>query len=85
MIKVINGKAIEFKDIIHHSTSTKFKFLDRIKILFGKAAITYSEIYTKDEASVLYSEAKTFVEPFMKQKSIGMEIKCEPLKPLTND
>lgn len=34
--KIINGREITYKDVIHHDTTTVFDFKDRIKILFGK-------------------------------------------------
>lgn len=70
--KIINGVEIEYLDVIHHHTTTKFKMWDRIKILFGKEAVTQSEIYSAHEdCRILGSEAKTYVKKFFYKKSKG--------------
>jgi hypothetical protein len=75
--KTINGGEVEYLDVVHHITITKFKFWDRIKILFGKEVTTYSEIYTQNElCKVVGSEAKTHVAPLIKRKSVGMMHSC---------
>jgi hypothetical protein len=75
--KTINGREVEYLDVIHHTTTTKFKFWDRIKILLGKEVITSSELYTQHEwCKVVGSEAKTHVAPLIKRKSIGMMHSC---------
>lgn len=71
--KNINGREIEYLDIIHHHTETKFDVWDRIKILFhGKCRIS-SEIYTKEVCHVQGSEAIASVPPIFrrKQKHVG--------------
>lgn len=71
--KVINGREVEYLDVVHHSTTTKFKMWDRIKILLGKKAVTSSELYTQhDWCKVVGSEAKTYVERLIPKKSVGM-------------
>lgn len=75
--KTINGREVEYLDVIHHTTTAKFKFWDRIKILLGKEVITSSELYTQHEwCKVVGSEAKTHVAPLIKRKSVGMMHKC---------
>lgn len=72
--KTINGREVEYFDVIFHTTTTKFKFWDRIKILFGQEATTSSEIYTQNDCcKVVGSEAKTNVAPLLKRKSFGMK------------
>jgi len=62
--KTINGREVEYLDVIYHTTTTKFKFWDRIKILFGKEVITRSEIYTQNECCfIVGSEAEAHVAP----------------------
>jgi hypothetical protein len=64
----INGREVEYLDVIHHTTTIKFKFWDRIKILLGKEVITSSEIYTQHEwCKVVGSEAKTHVAPLINE------------------
>ena len=75
--KTINGREVEYLDVILHTTTTKFKFWDRIKILLGKEVITSSELYTQHECcKVVGSEAITHVAPLIKRKSVGMMHSC---------
>lgn len=75
--KTINGREVEYLDVIYHITTPKFKFWDRIKILLGKEVITSSEIYTQNEwCIVVGSKAKTHVAPLIKRKSVGMMHSC---------
>ena len=70
--KIIDGKEIEYLDVIYHTVTTRFSFWDRIRILFGKEAITRSELYTQHEwCKVVGSEAKTHVMPLISRKSTG--------------
>ena len=67
--KVISGREIEYLDVIHHITRTKFKMWDRIKILLGKEVVTESELYTLHEnCQIVGSEAKTYVVRLMPRK-----------------
>lgn len=78
--KTINGREIEYLDVIHHSTTTKFNLWDRIKILLGCEVIISSEIYTQHEwCKVVGSEAKTRVAPLIKRNHRGMA-QIEPTK-----
>lgn len=74
--KTVNGREIEYLDVIHHNSITSFSFYDRIKILFGKKLHVQSQIYTDHEyCKVLGSDSKTFVEPFFtRRKKIALEI-----------
>lgn len=72
MKKTIKGREIEYLDVIHHTTYTKFNFWDRIKILLGKEVITNSEIYTQNECKIVGSEAKSSISPLIVKKSKGM-------------
>lgn len=79
--KTINGREVEYLDVIHHTTTTKFKFWDRIKILLGKEVITSSELYTQHEwCKVVGSEAKSSVAPLIVKKSKGMINMCDGKK-----
>lgn len=70
--KTLNGRTFEYGDEIIHITTSKFSFLDRIKILFGKEVTIQSSIYTKDPVvSCMGSEARTTVAPFFKPKQRG--------------
>jgi hypothetical protein len=70
--KVINGKSIDYLDVVHHTTTTKFKMWDRIKILFGKEIITQSELYTNhDHCLILGTTAKSYVPPIIRRKEKG--------------
>lgn len=70
--KIINDIEIEYMDVIIHTTTTKFKLWDRIKILLGKRVTTTSSIYTLNpECLVQGSEARASVERLIKKKSIG--------------
>lgn len=71
-IKKINGKEVEYLDVVHHTTTTKFGFWDRIKILLGKEVITNSELYTDHEHCIIVgSTAKTHVPPIITRKQKG--------------
>jgi len=69
--KIIDNREIEYADVIHHTTRTKFSFWERVRILLGKEAVINSEIYTKAECHVVYSEAKSSVVPFIVRKIVG--------------
>ncbi len=80
----INGRTIEYLDVVHHRTVTKFGFWDRIKILFGKEVITNSELYTDHEhCIVLGSTAKTHIPPMIIRKSKGGGL-MTPMDPQQN-
>lgn len=75
--KTINGREFEYLDVIHHTTTTKFKFWDRVKILFGKEIMVSSEIYTQHEwCRIIGSESRASVAPLIKRKSVGMSHMC---------
>lgn len=70
--KTINGRTFEYGDEIIHTTTTRFGFWDRIKILFGKEVTIQSCIYAKEPVvSVMGSEARTSVASFIKPKQRG--------------
>jgi hypothetical protein len=78
--KTINGREIEYLDVVHHTTRTKFKMWDRIKILLGKEVVTESELFTQHEhCLVVGSEAKSYVIRLIPRKSKGMMSMAEPL------
>lgn len=72
MQKEVNGRWIEYNDVIHHTTDTRFSFWDRIKILLGKTVYINSEIYCKEEVSVVASEANTHVARLLPSKPKGL-------------
>ncbi len=77
MKKTINGREIEYNECIYFTTTTKFKFLDRLKVFLGKEVIIKSEIYLKEEGvTVMGSESRTIVSPFMRIKSKGKGFCC---------
>lgn len=79
--KTVNGREIEYLDVVHHSTTTKFNWWDRIKILLGKSAVTNSELYTQhDWCKIVGSEAMTSVERLMPKKSVSMMQMAEPVE-----
>lgn len=64
-----NGQTIKHRDVINHTTTTKFGFKDRLRILLGQPVINLSQIYSDHEdAKVLGSEAKAFVPRLFKKK-----------------
>lgn len=70
--KIINGEPVEYLDVVHHRTTTKFKGWDKIKILFGREVIVNSQLFTKHEhCQVICSEAIAHVAPMIKRKSTG--------------
>lgn len=49
-------------DVIHHTTRTRFSFVDRLKILIGGEVVTDSEIETGHEHCIVKkSSAKSYV------------------------
>lgn len=74
-----DGRAITYRDTIHHHTDTHIDFWDRIKILFHGRLNIHSEIYTADVCHVKGSEAKTYVPPIIKKKArvVGMVSKSD--------
>ncbi len=78
--KVINGRSIDYLDVVHHTTTTKFDFWDRIKILFGSEVVTESELYTNhDHCLIVGSEAKTRIPSLIKRKHKGGLVQYTPL------
>ena len=64
-----DGKEIQHRDVITHTTTTKFGLKDRLRILFGQPVINLSQIYSDHEdAKILGSEAKAFVPRLFKKK-----------------
>ena len=59
---------------IYNNTYTKFGFVDRIRILFGKEISISLDIKVDQEVNVISSNAKTSVEHFLKRKPILMEL-----------
>lgn len=71
--KFLNGREIDYKDVIHSHITTRFSFWDRVKILLGKNVRTHLQVYTgHDEALVVGSEAHTTVDRIITRKSRGM-------------
>lgn len=60
-IKLPDGRIVEYKDVIHHTTYHHFGFMDRIRILFRGQVHVMSEIYCKELPNVQGSTAKTHV------------------------
>lgn len=51
------------EDIIYNTTTTKYNFFDRLKILIGGRSITQSEIQTSNEiVNIKKAISKTHVE-----------------------
>lgn len=82
--KTINGREVEYRDVIHHHTETKFDFWDRIKILFHGKCLISSEIYTKEFCNVQGSEAISRVPPIIKRKPQIMGMSHSPEKQTTD-
>lgn len=78
--KSINGRKVNYLDVIHHTTTTHLNFWDRIKVLLGKEIIVQSEIYTQHEHCIVVgSEAKGFVPRLIpKKQKGGFEISLAP-------
>lgn len=78
---IVNGKLITHKDVIFHTTTTVFSFIDRIRILFGKKVYIQSDLYTmNDEAKVVGSCATTRVErifPTKRNVGRGLELNSQ--------
>ena len=58
------------KDTIFHTTTTKPKFRDRLKILLGASIIVGSEIYVNEIVTPIYSKATDRVEFESKNKEL---------------
>ncbi len=68
----INGKEIEHLDVVFHTTRTKFRMWDRIKILLGKEVVIESELYTMHEhCKIAGSKAKGYVPKLFPSKEKG--------------
>ena len=50
------------QDYIQHTTSTKLKFKDRIKVLLGASVVVRSDIATEEIVTVMFSSAHDSVE-----------------------
>lgn len=62
--KYVPGTQREYREVIHHTTTTKFGLWDRIKILFGKPVIVASELYAaEDSVHIVGSKAVGHVPP----------------------
>ncbi len=59
---------IEFKDCIHHTTTTKFPFWQRVKHLLGAPVMLKSEIHCQNEVG------------YIKAKAVGMHTRIFPKK-----
>jgi hypothetical protein len=69
---LVNDRVVTHKDVIYHTTTTTFRFIDRIRILFGKRVIIQSDIFTmNDEAKVVATKATTHVEKVFRRKLKG--------------
>lgn len=66
--KVVNGKEVDYADVIHNTVRTKFGFKDRFKILFGREVCTQNLIYTEQECSPVGTETKVTVANFFKKR-----------------
>jgi hypothetical protein len=70
--KTINGREIEYLDVIHHHATIQFSVWDRIKILIGKKVVVSSDIYVMSQCCIVSgSEAVTRVYPLIQRKSKG--------------
>jgi hypothetical protein len=66
-----NGERVEFTDCIHHSTTTKFPFLQRVKHLFGAPIVVDSKIYTEHEPGWIDASAKGMNTRLFPRKTKG--------------
>lgn len=57
MITKTENKEIEFKDCIHHTTTTKFPFWQRVRHLLGAPVMVKSKIHCQHEVGYTESEA----------------------------
>jgi len=86
MTKTINNTEINYLDVVHHTTTTRFSLWDRIKILFGEKVIVESKLYTAEECNIVATEIKTRVAPMNTMITIGTKgeghsFMVEPEKP----
>ncbi len=58
----------DFKDVVHHSTTTKFNWPDRLRLLVGRPVTIRSKIYTAEPVTVLRSEAEATVHRIRKPR-----------------
>ena len=70
------------KDVIHHTTHHKFKFWDRIKILFGRELMVIATLESElpDVKLTGNNTCTTNVTPFIVTKSKGEGCNCADLK-----
>jgi hypothetical protein len=62
--KVVPGTDREYREVIHHTTTTHFGLWERIKILFGKPVVVRSELYASDDSvHIVGSKAIGHVPP----------------------
>lgn len=66
---ILNGREIEYNDVIHHHTDTHFDWKDRIKILFTGRCRIHSEIYTMEVVNVRGSRATVYIPPIIKRRN----------------
>ena len=64
----------DFKDVVHHSTTTKFNWPDRLRLLVGRPVTIRSKIYTAEPVTVLRSEAEATVHRIRKPRIRSGEI-----------
>lgn len=72
-----NGVTVKFKDCIHHTTTTKFPLLQRIKHLLGAPVVIKSELHCENEPGYILSEAKGVnTRVFKRRRKGGVEMMC---------
>lgn len=82
--KMVQGRQIVYKDVVHSNITVKFGCMDRIRILFGRKVYVESTVYTAhDECLVVGSESKAWAEPIFIKKEGGMSEIAPPPVPET--
>ncbi len=71
--KLISMEEIEFKDVIHHTTTTKFHVIQRVKHLFGAPVVIKSEIKCENEPGRTESIATAIHTRVFKRRSKPMQ------------
>ena len=76
--RYLDGKLVNYLDVLKHTTSTKFKWKDRIRILFGGTVVTHSDIYTLNyKCKVVGCEARVMVEPMFGRRRARKQFKAK--------
>ena len=65
------AEEIVYKDVIHHTTTTKFPFWQRVRHLFGAPVVVKSEIKCQNEPGFILSTAKGIHTKIFPRKKKG--------------